>query len=45
MEMEQKSSNVFFVQETAGSPSIPAQENFVIPYKVRSVLDFGTLLP
>ena len=45
LEMEQKTYNVFFVQEAAGSPFIPAQENFVIPYKVRSVLGFGGLLP
>ena len=45
LELEQKTYNVFFVQEAAGSPFIPAQENFVIPYKVRSVLGFGGLLP
>jgi hypothetical protein len=45
LEMEQKSYNVFFVPEATGSPYIPAQENFVIPYRVRSVLGFGGLLP
>ena len=45
LEMEQKTYNVFFVQDAAGSLFIPAQENFVIPYKVRSVLGFGGLLP
>jgi hypothetical protein len=45
LEMEQKTYNVFFVQEAVGSPFIPAQKNFVIPYKVRSVLGFGGLLP
>jgi hypothetical protein len=45
LEMEQKTYNVFHVQKAAGSPFIPAQENFVIPYKVRSVLGFGGLLP
>jgi hypothetical protein len=45
LELEQKTYNVFFIQEAAGSPFIPAQENFVIPYKVRSVLGFGGLLP
>ena len=45
LELEQKTYNVFFVQNAAGSPFIPAQENFVIPYKVRSVLGFGGLLP
>lgn len=37
--------NVFFVPEAVGSPFIPAQQNFVIPNKVRSVLGFGGLLP
>jgi hypothetical protein len=45
LELEQKTYNVFFVQEAAGSPFIPVQENFVILYKVRSVLGFGGLLP
>lgn len=45
LEMEQKTYNVFFVQEAAGSAFMPAQENFVIPYKVRSVIGFGGLLP
>ncbi|HMD83158.1 MAG TPA: hypothetical protein VKO18_00495 [Terriglobia bacterium] len=45
LEIEQKTYNVFFVQDAAGSLFIPAQENFVIPYKVRSVLGFGGLLP
>lgn len=45
LEMEQKTYNVFFVREAAGSLFIPAQENFVTPYKVRSVLGFGGLLP
>jgi hypothetical protein len=44
LEMEQKTYNVFFVPEAAGSPFVPAQENFVIPYKVRSVIGFGGLL-
>jgi two-component system, NtrC family, sensor kinase len=44
LEIEQKTYNVFFVRDTAGSPFAPAQENFVIPYKVRSVLGFGGLL-
>jgi len=45
LELEQRSYNVFYVPEALGSPFIPAQQNFVIPYQVRSVLGFGGLLP
>ncbi len=37
--------NVFYVSNALNSPLIPAQEDFVIPYKIKSVLGFGTLLP
>jgi len=37
--------NVFHVEEAEGSPYIPAQEDFVIPYGVKTVLGFGGLLP
>ncbi len=42
---EQKTYNVFYVPEATGSPYIPAQQNFVIPFGVKSVLGFGGLLP
>ncbi len=45
MELEQHTYNVFYVEEAQGNPFIPAQENFVIPYHIRSVLGFGGLLP
>lgn len=45
MDRHQHSFNVFFVPEAAGSPYIPAQEEFVVPYGVRSVVGFGGLLP
>ena len=45
LELEQRTYNVFFVPEAVGSPYIPAQETFVRPYKIRSVLGFGGLLP
>ena len=45
VDAEQHSFNVFHVPEAKGSPYIPAQEEFVIPYDVRSVLGFGGLLP
>jgi hypothetical protein len=45
LEAEQRRYNVFFVDEAAGSPYIPAQDNFVRPYDIRSVIGFGGLLP
>ena len=39
-----KSYNVFHVPEARGSSVIPAQEEFVIPYGVRSALGFGGVL-
>ena len=44
MESEQESCNVFYVHDAVGSPYIPAQEDFVIPYGIRSVLGFGGVL-
>lgn len=44
-EAEQKTYNVFYVPEALGSPSIPAQQQFVVPYRIRSVLGFGGVLP
>ena len=34
-------SNVFYVPDAEGSPHVPAQEEFVKPFGVRSVLGFG----
>lgn len=39
-----KTYDVFHVQDAVGSPSIPAQAEFVVPYGVASVLGFGGLL-
>lgn len=36
--------NVFHVEQAVGSPYIPAQEDFVVPYGIRSVVGFGGLL-
>ncbi|MGI8774847.1 MAG: PP2C family protein-serine/threonine phosphatase [Actinomycetota bacterium] len=36
---------VFYVPEARGSNVIPAQEDFVLKYGIRSVLGFGGLLP
>ena len=37
--------NVFHVREAKGSPLVPAQEEFVIPFGIESVLGFGGVLP
>ncbi len=44
-DLSQKTFNVFYVPKAEGSPYIPAQEGFVIPYKIKSVLGFGGILP
>jgi hypothetical protein len=38
---EGKTYNVFYVEEALGSPFIPAQEEFVRRYGIRSVVGFG----
>jgi hypothetical protein len=45
MDMAQKTFNVFLIKEAAGSVYVPAQDDFVIPFKVRSVIGFGGILP
>jgi hypothetical protein len=42
---QQQTYNVFFVPEAEGSPFVPAQANFVVPFGIRSVLGFGGMLP
>lgn len=42
---EQRSYNVFYVPDARRSPDIPAQEEFVDRFGIRSVLGFGGLLP
>jgi hypothetical protein len=44
-DMERLTYNVFYVRGALGSPSIPAQEEFVVPYGIKSVAGFGGLLP
>jgi PAS domain S-box-containing protein len=44
LDPDQHTFNVFHVEEAQGSPSIPAQADFVVPYGIRSVLGFGGLL-
>ncbi len=45
LDTEQSNFNVFHVPEAQGSPYVPAQKEFVIPYGVKSVVGFGGLLP
>jgi|GEM_PF-2144683 len=45
LDMAQRTFNVFHVPKALGSPYIPAQKEFVIPYGIESVLGFGGLLP
>jgi hypothetical protein len=45
VESESSSFNVFHVPDAVESPHIPAQENFVKPLGIRSVLGFGGMLP
>ena len=45
LDAEQRTYNVFYVPEARGSPYIPAQDDFVIPLGIRSVLGFGGILP
>ena len=45
IDVDQHSFNVFHVRDAKGSPYIPAQQAFVIPHGIKSVLGFGGLLP
>ncbi len=45
IDCEQQMHNVFYVPNALGSPHIPAQNSFVIPFGIKSVIGFGGLLP
>ncbi len=45
LDEHQHSYNVFHVPQAEGSPYIPAQKEFVIPHRVKSVIGFGGMLP
>lgn len=45
IELGSKVFNVFHVPNALGSPYIPAQDRFVVPYGIKSVLGFGSILP
>jgi hypothetical protein len=44
-ELGGKKQGVFYVENALGSPYIPAQQEFVARYNIRSVLGFGGMLP
>lgn len=41
---EGRTYNIFYVENAAGSPHIPAQADFVNPYGIQSVVGFGGIL-
>ena len=43
-ELVDKNYNVFHVEHAIGSPYIPAQSDFVVPYGIQSVVGFGGVL-
>lgn len=45
IELENKIFNVYYVPDALGSPYIPAQNEFVIPFGIKSALGFGDMLP
>lgn len=45
IEKQSETYNIFYVPEAKGSALIPVQQDFVIPYGIRSVIDFGGVLP
>jgi hypothetical protein len=45
MDMSKTTYNVFVVSDAVGSKYIPAQNDFVIPFGVRSALGFGGVIP
>ena len=45
IDADQHSYNVFYVPEAVGSASIPAQQDFVVPFGIQSVVGLGGTLP
>ncbi|MDD5673385.1 MAG: hypothetical protein PHC61_04425, partial [Chitinivibrionales bacterium] len=44
-DLSENTFNIFLVPEAAGSSYILAQDTFVVPFNIKSVLGFGGLLP
>lgn len=45
MNLSQRTFGVFHIPLAPGSPCVPAQDGFVLPYGVQSVFGFGGMLP
>lgn len=45
MRLESNIFNVYHVPDAHGSPYIPAQNDFVVPFGIKSALGFGGMLP
>ena len=45
VDLSKSTFNVFHIAEAVDSPYVPVQNDFVLPYGVRSVLGFGGMLP
>ncbi|HEY9704619.1 MAG TPA: hypothetical protein V6C58_19415 [Allocoleopsis sp.] len=45
LSLEKQTFNVFYIPDALGSRYIPAQETFIIPFNIKSVLGFGGILP
>jgi hypothetical protein len=41
---EGRTFNIFYVERAEGSPFIPAQAEFVVPFRIQSVIGFGGIL-
>lgn len=42
--LEQTTFSAFLIENAAGSPYVPAQAEFVVPYHIRSAAGFGGLV-
>lgn len=45
LELHHQDYDVFYVRDAVGSPMVPAQEDFVLPYGIHSVVGCGGVLP
>lgn len=45
LELEGRIFNVYHIPDALGSPYIPAQDEFVVPFGIQSALGFGGMLP
>ncbi len=45
IDLHHRDYDLFFVRDAVGSPMVPAQDGFVVPYGIRSVVGCGGMLP